>query len=72
MNIKYNQNFGQNTGLQKKLYMTCKQKESSQITHVNKKQTADQKTEGTREDTWRDFQMCVTGSGQQVAQLREN
>ena len=51
MNIKYNQNFGQNTGLQRKLYMTCKQKESSQITHVNKKQTADQKTEGTREDT---------------------
>jgi len=37
MNIKYNQNFGQNTGLQKKLDMTCKQKRSSQITHVNKK-----------------------------------
>jgi hypothetical protein len=28
-----------------------------------------QKTEGTKEDHWRDFWMLETGTGQQVAQL---
>jgi len=45
MNVKYYQNFGQNTGLQKKFDITCKQQESSQITHDyrNKLQTKRQK-----------------------------
>jgi hypothetical protein len=48
MNIKYNHTFGQNTGLRKKLDVTCKQQESSQITHDNKNklQTKRQKEPG--------------------------
>jgi hypothetical protein len=32
--------------------------------------TAHQKAEGTKEDRWREFWMCETGRGQEVAQLR--
>ena len=51
-----------NTGLQKKLDMTCKQNASYQITQGNKK-TKHQKVEETREDQLGDFWMCETRMG---------
>jgi len=38
-------------------------------TFVDNKNTADLKADVTRGDSWRDFRMCVTGTGQQVTQL---
>ena len=37
LKVKYNLSFGQNTELQKKMYTTCKQNASWQITQDNKK-----------------------------------
>jgi hypothetical protein len=34
--------------------------------------TTPQETEGTKEDHWRDFWMCETGMGEQVALLLDS
>jgi hypothetical protein len=47
-------NFGQSTGLRKKLVAACKQNILKPITEDNKKSTG-QKAEGTRGDHSRDF-----------------
>ena len=73
--IKYNPSFffwgGGNTGLEKKLDMTCKQNTLYQITQGNKK-TKHQKVEETREDQWRDFWMCESRMGATPWQLHDD
>jgi hypothetical protein len=36
------------------------------------KKAIPEKAKGTKEDHWRDFRMCETGMGQQVAQLLDS
>ena len=72
MNINYNHSFGQNTGLWKKLDMTHKQKESSQIAHDNKKNLQTKRQKVPRKVV-EEASGCVRPEvGQQEAQLHDN
>jgi len=63
----YNPRFGQNTGIQKKLFATYTQKALKQITEDNKK---NYRPKGRRNQwSYRNFWKCETRMGRQVAQL---
>jgi hypothetical protein len=53
----------------RKLKQNVKRMPRNWLLRLQAEKTTPQKAKGAKEDHWRNFWMCETGSGQQVAQL---